>query len=198
MTKKIKIKKTDALIIVDFQNDFCPGGALPVPKGNEIEVPIARIISLFNWKVITQDWHPENHCSFKKNGGSWPVHCVAGSWGAKTHYLLELMNPLDFIWIKKGINPDKETYSGFEGIDHRDKFLADVLRQRNVKRIFVCGLATDYCVKATVLDGLKEKFEVYVLVDAIRAVNVKPDDGKNALDEMKKAGTKLIHSSSLY
>lgn len=199
MKEKTKIKKTDALIIVDFQNDFCPGGALPVSRGDEIRVPLIRLIPLFNRKVITQDWHPGNHCSFKKNGGDWPIHCVAGTPGARNHYLLELMDPRDFIWIKKGTNPDKEAYSGFDGIDHTDKSLADVLRQRGIKRIFVCGLATDYCVKATVLDGLeKEKgFEVYVILDAIRAVNKNPDDGKKALEEMKKTGAKLISSSSL-
>ena len=197
MKKKIKIKKTDALIIVDFQNDFCPGRILAVPGGNEIGKVINKIGPLFGKRIIaTQDWHPKNHCSFRKNGGSWPVHCLAGTEGADFHSSLNL--GLIATIIRKATERDKEAYSGFEGTDWQGNPLVDVLWKQKIERIFICGLATDYCVKATVLDGLKKGFEAFVILDAIRAINVNPGDKEKALNKMKKARAKFVESNSLY
>ncbi len=179
----------DALIIVDLQNDFCPGGALPVPRGDEIVPIINALVEKFDHVFATQDWHPENHVSFKTQGGPWPPHCVQGSPGAELHPNLRAENA---VRVRKGTNPQREAYSGFEGTD-----LADKLRAAGVRRVFVCGLATDYCVKATVLDALREGFDVVVVSDAVRGVDVKPGDSQAALEEMKAAGAAVVASSEI-
>lgn len=182
--------KTDALIIVDVQNDFCPGGALAVPEGDKIVPVINQLIQKFDKVYTTQDWHPEDHISFKKQGGIWPPHCVANTKGADFHPGLKVENA---IHIFKGTDKNKEAYSGFQGTD-----LSGKLKENGIRRIFITGLATDYCVKATALDGLKQGFEVVVISDAIKGVDVNPDDSKKALQEMKDAGVFIIKSGKLY
>jgi nicotinamidase/pyrazinamidase len=175
----------DALLIVDVQNDFCPGGALAVSEGDQV-VPVlnewiekarARGVPVF----ASRDWHPPNHVSFKQRGGPWPSHCVQGTLGAGFHADLKL--PADVRIVSKGEMPDRDSYSAFGGTD-----LAQSLRRAGVKRLWIGGLALDYCVRATALDAIKEGFEVHVVVEATRAVNVAPGDGSRSLEEVKSAG----------
>jgi len=190
----MRIQPTDALIVVDVQNDFCPGGALPVEEGHRVVHPINQISPKFDHVVFSRDWHPENHCSFGDPpefvDGSWPPHCVADSPGAEFHG--DLIVPVDAPIIDKGTDPNHENYSDFRGTG-----LTDMLRAWGVKRVFVCGLATDYCVKHTALDGIKEGFEVYVIENACRAVNFPPGTGPQAVEEMKQAGVKVCWSGDL-
>jgi nicotinamidase/pyrazinamidase len=186
----MKIQPTDALIIVDVQNDFCPGGALAVPEGDMVVAPINRVALLFRHVVATQDWHPPNHCSFRENGGVWPVHCVAGTTGAELHPQIN-QQPIG-IRIRKADTATRDAYSGF---DHTD--LADQLRARGVRRIFVCGLATDYCVRATALDAINAGFDTFLLTDAVRGVNVQPGDSEQALRAMQLAGASSITTGEL-
>src|ERR671919_446420 len=180
----------DALIIVDVQNDFCPGGALAVSGGDEVVAVLNRVIERFAEAGLpifaTRDWHPKKTSHFKTHGGLWPAHCVQGTKGAEFHAALKLGN--DAVVVSKGMAPDEDSYSGFQATDASGTPLAELLRLKEVGRIFVGGLATDYCVKHTVLDGLAEGFEIVLLADAIRAVNLKPDDGESAIDEMVRAG----------
>jgi len=183
--------RTDALIVVDVQNDFCPGGALAVPDGDRV-VPVlnALLRRAGLLAVATRDWHPPDHCSFVTQGGPWPVHCVAGTPGAEFHPYLD-RGQIGHV-VSKATARDAEAYSGFQGTD-----LAAFLRGRGVRRLFVGGLATDYCVKATALDGRTEGFEVFLLTDAIRAVVVKPGDGDRAIAEMQAAGVRTIRSTDI-
>lgn len=185
MKKDYNIDKTDALIIVDVQNDFCPGGALPVPDCDQVVPVLNDYIRIFKVAraniVATRDWHPANHMSFKAQGGLWPPHCIQNTNGAKFHPDLKL--PKDTIVVSKAINALKENYSGFEGAE-----LANTLRKQGVVRVFVGGLATDYCVKNTVLDALKIGFEPVLLLDAIAGINAKPNDSAKAIDKMIKSG----------
>jgi len=175
----------EALIVVDMQRDFMPGGALPVPEGDKIIPKVNEYIRKFREKgaliVATRDWHPENHISFKERGGPWPRHCVQNTPGAE--FVVEL--PEDAVIISKATEPDREAYSGFEGTN-----LAEILRGKGVKRVYICGVATEYCVKATALDALKHGFEVYLLSDAVKGIS--PDGEKRALEEMKRAGVKIL------
>jgi len=173
---------------VDVQKDFLPGGSLPVPSGDE-GIPILNdYISLFKTakaKVFaTRDWHPANHVSFKEFGGPWPPHCVQETEGADFHPDLKL--PENVTVISKAMDPKRESYSGFDGTT-----LADELRKGEVTRIFVGGLATDYCVKNTVLDGLSSGFDAVLLSDATRGINVKADDSENAVSAMRTGGAKI-------
>ena len=190
----VKLERDSALIIVDVQNDFCPDGALPVPEGDKV-VPvlnlyIKRFKSLDLPIFATRDWHPSDHISFRSRGGPWPPHCVQNTWGAEFHKDLEL--PKDVFVISKAYEPDKEAYSGFQGTD-----LSNRLRAIGVKRLFIGGLATDYCVKNTVLDALKEGFEVYLLEDAVRGVDVQPSDSEKAIEEMIRRGAKKLSFSDI-
>jgi nicotinamidase/pyrazinamidase len=184
----------DALIIVDVQNDFCPGGALAVKGGDEVVPVLNRVIETFGDAGLpifaTRDWHPEKTSHFSTYGGLWPVHCVQGTRGAEFHANLELDN--DIVVASKGMAPDEDSYSGFQARDPSGARLAELLRRKAIERIIVGGLATDYCVKHTVLDGLKEGFKVLLLADAIRAVNLKPHDGELAIAEMVGAGAVKI------
>ena len=184
-----RLQPGDALVIVDVQNDFLPGGQLPVPEGDAVIPSLNAWIRVFRTAdlpiVATRDWHPADHCSFQARGGPWPPHCVAGTPGAEFAPGLKL--PENAIVVSKATTPDRDAYSGFEGTD-----LAERLRELGVKRLFVGGLATDYCVLNTVLDALKEGFETYVITDAIRAVNVNPDDGDKALEQMRNAGARFV------
>lgn len=179
----------DSLIVVDVQNDFLPGGNLAVPQGNAVVPVLNRYLEKFHAQSLpifaTRDWHPDKHCSFKQQGGIWPPHCVADTPGAALASELKL--PPETIIISKAMSLDKDAYSGFEGTD-----LAQRLRQAGVTRLFIGGLATDYCVLNTVKDALKAKFEVVLLKDAVRAVNVQVDDGKKAEQEMLRLGAKPL------
>ena len=184
-----------ALILVDIQNDFCPGGALAVREGDQIVPAINRLIPGFPLVISTQDWHPANHISFKARGGPWPPHCVQGSRGAELHPGLETESIAHY--FRKASLPDKDDYSEFAGKDDRGRTLDQVLRSHGVKKLYVVGLATDYCVLETVLDGLRLGYEVYAVTDAMRAVNVNPEDGELALRKMSDSGAKLITSDEV-
>ena len=182
---KVRLGLGDALIIVDVQNDFLPGGALSVSGGEEV-IPIlnryiARFIEQHLPVVATRDWHPANHCSFKSFGGQWPVHCVADTHGAAFSSLLDL--PKSAIIVSKDVTQNQSTYSGFQETD-----LAERLRALNVDRLFIGGIATDYCVFHTVIDARSAGFQVRLLLDAVRAVDVAPDDGDQAIRSMIMRG----------
>ncbi len=185
----VNVGKEHALLIVDVQNDFLPGGSLAVPHGDEVIPVLNRYIALAQSRgapvFASRDWHPGNHCSFRAHGGSWPEHCVAGTPGAAFAPGLEL--PRDAVIISKAMREDADAYSSFEGTD-----LAPRLRKLGVKHVLVGGLATDYCVLHTVRDALKSGFEVLLLQDAIRAVNVQPGDGERAERQMAQAGAVAI------
>jgi nicotinamidase/pyrazinamidase len=187
------MQRKDALIVVDVQNDFCPGGALAVPGGDRIVPVLNRYIEKFKNAgrpvYVTRDWHPDKTSHFAAFGGKWPPHCIQGTKGAEFHPDLRL--PEDVVIISKGTRPDEDSYSGFDGADSQGTGLADLLRRQGVNRLFVGGLATDYCVKHTVLDGLGEGFEVVFLEDASRGVNLQPEDSEQAVQEMIRAGAKL-------
>jgi nicotinamidase/pyrazinamidase len=178
----------DALVVVDLQNDFVTG-SLSVPRAAEVVLPINRAIAAFASRALpifaTRDWHPPHHCSFREQGGPWPVHCVAGTPGAD--FLPELLLPANVIHIHKATERDAEAYSALAGTP-----LAGELRARGVRRIFIGGLATDYCVLNTVRDATPLGLEVIVLADAIRAVNVHPADGAEAESEMRQLGAEFI------
>jgi nicotinamidase/pyrazinamidase len=183
--------QTDALIVVDVQRDFCPGGALAVPDGDRVVPAINRLLNVMGWlTVATRDWHPADHCSFETQGGIWPPHCVAETDGAAFHPGLEASRVRHV--VSKAITKDAEAYSGFQGTD-----LARQLESRGIRRVFVCGLATDYCVKATALDARRAGLEVVVLTDAIRGVEVHSGDCAKALEEMNAAGISLRESRDL-
>ena len=181
----MELSKSDALIIVDVQNDFCPGGSLAVPTGDRVASTLTDAAARFAENgarvVATQDWHPPGHSSFVEQGGPWPPHCVQGSRGAEFHPNLRL--PDDYIGVKKGSDPEVDAYSGF-----LDSDLKEQLHRAGVERVFVGGLATDYCVLNTVLDALAKGFEAYLLTDAIGAVDVEPGDGERAIERMVEAG----------
>jgi nicotinamidase/pyrazinamidase len=172
-----------ALVIVDFQNDFTPGGALAVPDGDEIAPRVDALARSgeFDLVVATRDWHPPDHGSFAAQGGPWPVHCVQGTPGAELHPGLD--RALVDVVVDKGQDPATEGYSGFEATR-----LAELLRERGVDHVTVVGLATDYCVKNTALDALREGFGVTVDSSAVRAVEVEPGDGERALEAVRVAG----------
>lgn len=180
----------DALIIVDVQNDFCPGGALAVPEGDRVVPALNRYAERFARRgasvLATRDWHPARTKHFAAWGGPWPPHCVEGTPGAAFHPDLAL--PAGTEILSKGMDPEQDAYSAFQAETADGLPFAAALGERGTGRLFVGGLATDYCVKATVLDALKEGFEVVVLADASRAVDVKAGDGDRALAEMRAAG----------
>ena len=175
----------DALIVVDVQRDFLPGGALAVPDGDRVVPALNRYLRLFASRSLpvfaTRDWHPPDHCSFREQGGPWPRHCVAGSQGARLAEGLEL--PETVVIISTAVEPDVECYSGFERTD-----LEQRLRESGIRRLFVGGLATDYCVLATVKDAISYEFSVVLLTDAVRGVNVQPGDADRAQQEMVRLG----------
>jgi len=184
----VKIDKRTALVVVDVQNDFCPGGALAVPDGDKVVPVLNKYIEKFEKAfapiIFTRDWHPSDHSSFKEQGGPWPPHCVQNSKGAEFHS--DLSRPVEAEVVSKAEGKD-EAYSFFQGTG-----LAAKLHQLGIRRLLVGGLATDYCVKETVLDGLKYGFEVFHLDDASRGVNLRPDDSDRALKEMVATGAKRI------
>jgi nicotinamidase/pyrazinamidase len=172
-----------ALVIVDFQNDFTPGGALAVPEGDEIAERINALAASGDYDVVvaTRDWHPPDHGSFAERGGPWPVHCVQGSDGAELHPALDRAR-VDVV-VDKGQDPGTEGYSGFEATD-----LEELLRERGIGEVTIVGLATDYCVKNTALDALRHGFQVTVDSTAVRGVEVHEGDSEQALAEVRAAG----------
>ncbi len=185
MNKTYNLTRSDALLITDIQNDFLPGGALPVAEGDEI-IPVlnqyAQIFTDANAPVFaSRDWHPANHCSFKQQGGTWPPHCVQDTKGAE--FSPELKLPKDIVAVFKATDPMRESYSVFDGTN-----FAKELKERNVQRLFVGGLATDYCVLNTVLDARKHGYETVVLMDAVRGIDVVPGDVDKAVESMLECG----------
>lgn len=201
-----------ALILVDLQYDFCPGGALAVPHGDETIAIANRVMPHFSTVVATQDWHPPHHKSFAVNNPGrrqgeiidldgvaqvmWPEHCVAESHGAALHDGLERGQITEI--FRKGTDPAIDSYSGFFDNGHKKSTgLGDWLTERWIKQVYVMGLATDYCVKATALDARKLGFDVWVIEDGCRAVNLAPGDGERALAEMREAGCTIVESGTI-
>lgn len=202
----------DVLILVDLQNDFMPGGALAVKHGDEVVAVANRLAKVFDLVVATQDWHPENHGSFITAHPEaaigdvvdlagipqvvWPVHCVQETEGAAFHSGLN-QTAITKVF-PKGMEPSVDSYSGFFDNDHRcETGLADYLKSEGVKRVFVLGLATDYCVKYTALDARELGFATYLVEDGCRGVELEPGDIKKAIEEMKKAGVEMVTSDAL-
>ncbi len=181
-----------ALLVVDVQNDFCPGGALAVERGDEVVAPLNRLITEFlsrgDLVFKSRDWHPPRTKHFAAHGGTWPVHCVQQTRGAEFHPDL-IADPRIEI-ISKGLG-DEDSYSAFDGTR-----LAERLRERGVREVWVGGLATDYCVKQSVLDALRGGFKAFAVEDAMRAVNRRPGDDARALAEMRAAGAEVVHSET--
>lgn len=190
----IRLQAGDALILVDVQLDFLPGGSLAVPHGDEVVPALNRYIAVFRRLtlpvVATRDWHPPDHCSFRSRGGPWPPHCVAGSDGARFAPLLDI--PCAAHIVSKATTPDKDAYSGFADTD-----LDDWLKRAGARRLFVGGLATDYCVLNTVRDARRLGYTVFLLLDGVRAVDVAAGDGERAIEEMRRLGAVPIVFDSL-
>jgi nicotinamidase/pyrazinamidase len=187
----IEIRPDDALVVVDVQNDFLPGGALAVAEGERIFEPINALVPRFARVYATRDWHPTDHSSFGAAGGPWPLHCVADTSGAAFHERFD-RGGVDVV-IDKGTAAETDGYSGFAATSlERD------LRENGIKRVFVAGLATDYCVKATALDAKAAGFDVVVLSDAVAAVNVAHDDEKRALQALREAGVVVTTSTRVH
>src|SRR5436190_8407681 len=183
--------KKRALIVVDVQNDFCPGGTLAVARGDEVVAPLNELIEEFLERgepvFKSRDWHPEKTKHFAAYGGTWPVHCVQNTKGAEFHP--QLIDDMHIRIVSKGLG-DEDSYSAFDGTD-----LALQLHRLGVEEVWIGGLATDYCVKNTVLDALKEGFQVKALENAMRAVELKPGDGEAAIAEMREAGAEINNSA---
>jgi len=184
------MEKGDALLVVDVQNDFCPGGALAVNEGDRVVPVLNHWIKKAQKDKIpifaTRDWHPDGHISFHERGGPWPPHCVQDTAGAAFHPDLNL--PSDVEIVSKGYEADKDSYSAFGGTDLKKR-----LRRAGIRRLWIGGLTQDYCVRETSLDAIRDGFEVHVIVDATRAVNVRPNDGQRALEDIQRAGAILEH-----
>ncbi|MBC5809391.1 MAG: isochorismatase family protein [Candidatus Eremiobacteraeota bacterium] len=187
---EVTIRPDDALIVVDVQNDFLPGGALAVSEGKRIFAPIASLLGRFTRTYATRDWHPTDHSSFSESGGPWPVHCVRDSHGAAFGDGFDLAQ-VDRV-VDKGIDRVTDGYSAFAGTN-----LAEDLREHAIRRVFVCGLATDYCVKMTALDALSAGFQVVVVRDACAAVNVNESDEAGALEGMQRSGAIVVESADV-
>ncbi len=188
MKKIIIDRKTDCLLVTDVQNDFCPGGALGVSGGDKIVGPINKILKKFGRIAACQDWHPRKHCSFRERGGPWPPHCIRNTWGADFHPALRL--PKQVRAIKKASHRDRDTYSAF-----CETPLEGFLKRKKIRRFFISGLTTEYCVKLTALDALRCGFEVLILEDLI--CPIRPAEGRKALAFLKRAGARMIRSRDL-
>jgi len=193
----MKLKK--ALLIVDVQNDFCPGGALGVPEGDKIVPVINKYIRIFTQKKLpifaTRDWHPVRSKHFKDFGGLWPVHCLGNTRGAAFHPDLKL--PQDAILLYKGMDPQEDCYSSFSAQDLSGQPLFKLLKRMGVTEIYIAGLATDYCVKYTAIDALKHGFKVKILLDAVKGVNLKINDSAGAIKKITKMGAKKVKLADL-
>jgi nicotinamidase/pyrazinamidase len=184
----------DALLVVDVQNDFLPGGALGITGGDAIVPPLNRLLGAWRERslpvFLSRDWHPTGHCSFASQGGPWPDHCVAGTFGAEFSRQLQVA-PTDVL-ISKATRLDKDAYSALDGTP-----LAEALHSRGITRLFIGGLATDYCVRATGTDARAAGLDVVVLADAVCAVNVEPGDADRALAELEHAGCELATTDAV-
>jgi nicotinamidase/pyrazinamidase len=187
------------LLVVDVQIDFCPGGALPVPRGELVVAAMNLYVQLFHKErcpiFASRDWHPAETTHFKKYGGLWPVHCVQDSFGARFHP--ELVLPEETVVISAGLGREDEGYSSFEGVTDDGTPFLTALRRMKVKKLYVGGLATDYCVKESVLDALREGLEVTLLTDAVRGIDLKPGDSEHAIAQMVEAGADLANLESI-
>lgn len=183
-----------AFLIVDVQNDFCPGGALGIPEANMIIPAINKYIKIFSKRkfpiIATRDWHPAKTSHFKDFGGVWPVHCIQNTRGAAFHPGLKL--PKETIFVYKGLYPGEDGYSAFEAEDLSGLNLEKLLRVLGIKELYVAGLATDYCVRFSTRDAIKRGFKVKILMDAIKGVDLKPGDSQKAIKEMVKGGAKKM------
>ena len=182
-----------ALVIVDVQNDFCPGGSLAVAGGDRVAAPLARLAARFAAAGLpvfaSRDWHPPDTAHFKDAGGPWPAHCVRDTFGAALHP--DLVLPPEAVLLSKGVDPQADGYSAFEARDDGGRDLAELLAAAGVDQVCVGGLATDYCVRATVLEALARGLGVCLLTDAVAGVNVQPGDAQRAVEEMVAAGAQL-------
>ncbi len=187
--QQVAEKSKKALIIVDVQNDFCPGGTLAVSDGDNVVVPLSEMIDLAveqKWAITaSRDWHPEKTDHFIQ----WPPHCIKDTIGAQFHPRIYHTITFNARVFSKGTEPDQDAYSSFDGQDEHGRFLNEYLFEKGVDEVYIGGLATDYCVKATIMEALSLGFKkVYLLTDACRAVNVNPGDEENAIREMREAG----------
>ncbi|CAG9296848.1 isochorismatase family protein [Celerinatantimonas diazotrophica] len=190
----ITVKASDALLIIDLQNDFLPGGALGIPSSYQVIEPINRYTQYFERSqatiILSRDWHPEEHCSFIQQNGPWPPHCIQNTQGAQIS--------ADFAWptqawlVSKATSVEKDAYSAFDGTE-----LSVQMKHCGIKRLFICGLATDYCVLQSTLDALANGFECYLLTDGIDAVNVNEHDGQQAIEKMCAHGATPIQWQTL-
>lgn len=194
------MKNKKALLIVDMQKDFCPGGKLPVKQCKEVVSTLNEYIQIFQTKnlpiLASRDWHPGETSHFQSGGGKWPPHCVKNSPGAEFHPNLNL--PDRAIIISKGMDPDIEGYTCFQGYDKNHISFIKVLNKENIDKIYIGGVATEYCVKSTALDAVEEGFNVNLLEDATEGVDMNPGDIKKAIEEMKKSGVKLVSLIGLH
>ncbi|MDD4938987.1 MAG: bifunctional nicotinamidase/pyrazinamidase [Candidatus Omnitrophica bacterium] len=183
-----------ALLVVDVQNDFCPGGALGIKQADKIIPAINRYVKIFSAKKIpvlaTRDWHPKKTVHFKKYGGVWPEHCVKNTKGARFHPKLRL--PKKALLLYKGMDPKKDSYSAFQAQDKEGVSLAAFLKAMGITELYLSGLATDYCVKFTTKDAIKKSFKVNILLDAVKGVDLKPGDSAKAIKEMRNLGAKSL------
>lgn len=188
-----------ALLIVDVQNDFCPGGALQIQNGNRVIEPINRAVKYFSAAglpiLASRDWHPPQTRHFRPFGGVWPVHCVQGTEGAAFHPGLFL--PDETVVLSKGINPEQDGYSAFEAITADGRVLAELLQELGVRKLYISGLATDYCVLCTTVEALRTGFEVTVLTDAVAGVDIIAGESTVALEDMARAGAHMAHVEDL-
>lgn len=189
-----------ALLIVDVQHDFCPGGALPAEDGDDVVPVLNRTVEKFQaagYPVFaSRDWHPEGSAHFEERGGPWPPHCIQGTEGAEFHR--DLVLPDEAIIITKGDDPDEdEGYSAFEGKSDDGASLISKLQEADVEEVFVGGLATDYCVRASALDAVKAGFRTHLIVDAVRGVDLNPGDSGLAIEEMKRDGVHVTMSDQI-
>ncbi len=193
MQKTYSLNKSDALLVTDIQKDFLKGGALPVPQGNEIIPVINDYLRRFKKAKLqvfaSRDWHPADHMSFKSQGGIWPPHCIQNTSGAEFHPDLKL--PSDTVIVSKATDPKKESYSAFDGTA-----LSESFKENRVERFFICGVATDYCVVNTVVDGKKLGLKAVVLMDAVRGINVMPNDVDEAVKLMLQSGAEQAVSDN--
>ncbi len=211
-SKGIKNREMKALILVDIQNDFCPGGALEVKDGDAVVKVANDIMDEFDLVIATQDWHPANHGSFAANHPwkllgqvidlnglqqiLWPIHCVQGSFGAEFKQELD-SDKIDKVF-QKGTDVGIDSYSGFfDNGRKKSTGLSEYLKLKEVKQVYIMGLAADYCVKFTALDAVEEGFGTYLIADGTRGVNIQENDTETAFEEMEKAGVSIIYSSSI-
>ena len=188
------MKSQKALLIIDLQNDFCPGGSLGVPQAEKIIPAVNKYLKLFKKNKLpifaTRDWHPPKTRHFKDFGGAWPAHCIQNTRGAAFHPRLKL--PKEAVLLYKGMDPQKDSYSAFQAEDTSGMDFLSLLKRLKISELYVGGLATDYCVRSSVIDALKQKFKVRLLMDAVRGVDFKKGDSEKVVKKMITLGAKAI------